>query len=100
MGKTCNNCYHVVNTDVPYGKNTITCEIHTCLILYNTSAEKCPFYNQDIGDKPICLNCKHFLGGADWGLACAKHYHNLPDATTEMCEDAEWKGDKDGNTEN
>ena len=39
----------------------------------------------------ICINCKHYRGGGDWGLACAKHYYKLPNAGSKVCEDVEWK---------
>ena len=45
---------------------------------------------EDMSEEDICFNCKHFIGGGDWGLACAKHYHRLPRALDKMCEDGEF----------
>ena len=49
--------------------------------------------NKDLSNEPICYNCKHYLGGGDWGLSCAKHYHVLTEALHEICEDFEKKGE-------
>lgn len=90
MEQLCENCIHYRETINFYGKDCITCEL-TNTIMVNESAKSCGFYNKDISNERICFNCKHFAGGSDWGLACAKHYHSLPRALTEMCEDGELK---------
>ena len=46
----------------------------------------CEHYNKDYSQEKICLNCASYLGGGDWGLACSTHYHRLPTALTEACE--------------
>ena len=56
-------------------------------------SELCNFINKDLSNMKICYNCKHYLGGGDWGLSCAKHYHVLTEALHEGCEDFEKKGE-------
>lgn len=90
MSRLCEDCFHHRKTIILYGKDCATCEL-TNAIMVNETAQSCGLYNKDISNERICFNCKHFIGGADWGLACAKHYHSLPRALTEMCDDAEWK---------
>ena len=29
----------------------------------------------NIKEKDICYNCKHWIGGGDWGLSCRKDYY-------------------------
>lgn len=90
MEQLCENCSHYKGTFEFYGTNSITCEL-TNTIMVNESARNCGFYNKDMSNERICFNCKHFAGGSDWGLACAKHYYKLPRALTKMCKDGEWK---------
>jgi len=54
------------------------------------TGKPCHLYNKDISGYELCINCKHFLGGGDWGLACGKHYHRLPEALDKACDDIEW----------
>ena len=51
----------------------------------------CKYHNVDLSQEKICFNCKCFLGGSDWGLACAKHYHRLPNALSKACEEFDSK---------
>ena len=46
---------------------------------------------KDLSQEDICFACQHFGGGGDWGLACHKHYHRLPEALSPKCEDFERK---------
>lgn len=88
MNKLCENCNHYKESFEFRGRNCIACEL-TNNIIVNEHAEKCSFYNKDMSEEDICFNCKHFIGGGDWGLSCAKHYHKLTEALNKMCEDAE-----------
>ncbi len=49
----------------------------------------CSLKGKDISGERVCVNCRHFLGGGDWGLSCSKEYHRLVDALDEACEDFE-----------
>ena len=93
MDRRCENCSHFRN-NFTIGSRTdcVQCEL-TNRIMVSKSAETCNLYNRDLSEEDICFNCRHFLGGGDWGLACAKHYHSLPKALDKMCGDAEWRED-------
>ena len=70
----------------------LTKTFHKCaLIPIVVNGEKCPLYNVDLSNIKICYNCKHYLGGYDWGLSCAKHYHRLTEALKDACNDFEKK---------
>ena len=63
-----------------------------CTIFHNrvftstmVKAEGCEYHNKDISQEKICLNCEHYLGGGDWGLACKADYYKLPSSTDEAC---------------
>ena len=92
MGESrkCEECLHFICNTMISGIQCVRCEL-TNTIMVSKSAETCKLYNRDISDQLVCFNCKHFLGGSDWGLACSKHYHMLPHALDDMCEDAEWR---------
>lgn len=74
-----------------------TARICRCDIFKNTMFNalkihtECEYHNVDVSEMKICLNCEHFLGGGDWGLACNKHYHRLPGPVDKACEDFGWK---------
>ena len=89
MDKLCENCSHFKENVVFCNRNCVVCEL-TNTIMVNESAQSCNLYNKDMSEEDICFNCKHFIGGGDWGLACAKHYHRLPRALDKMCEDGEF----------
>lgn len=75
------------------GKVEILTKIyHRCALLKTVvNREKCPLFNVDLSNKKICYNCKHYLGGSDWGLSCAKHYHVLTKALKDACNEFEKK---------
>lgn len=91
MDRLCENCSHFVQfLNIGNWTECIQCEL-TNQVIMNQGAGSCNLYNKDLSEEDICFNCKYFLGGGDWGLACAKHYHSLPVALDRMCEDGEWK---------
>lgn len=45
----------------------------------------CEHFNKDYSKEKICMNCTHYLGGGDWGLACSVHYHRLPSPLDQAC---------------
>ena len=80
----CNDCcYFKGETECAIYKEAYMCEL-TRTIMPNTYA--CPLYNKDISEEKICYNCKHFLGGGDWGLSCGADYYTLTHALDEGCE--------------
>ena len=44
---------------------------------------------KDLSNNNICLNCKHYLGGGDWGLSCGKDYYKLVNALDKSCDEIE-----------
>ena len=43
-----------------------------------------------IEEMKICYNCKHWIGGGDWGLSCKKDYYNCStNGFNEGCKDFE-----------
>lgn len=74
----CKNCKH-------YNKNKRICQIiHKCHTI------SCNLENDNIEDMKICYNCKHWIGGGDWGLSCKKDYYNCStNGFNEGCKDFE-----------
>ena len=87
---TCKDCrYYQGKIEI------LTKTYHSCaLTRMVVNGEKCPLYNVDLSNSDICYNCKHYLGGNDWGLSCAKHYNRLTEALHEVCEDFSRKDNK------
>jgi len=54
----------------------------------------CDLKNKDFSNEKICYNCKHFLGGNDWGLSCKKDYYKLVGSFDEACKDFCFGDDK------
>lgn len=44
----------------PFGKKIVGCSIES---------------DDDVSKMNICYNCKHWIGGGDWGLSCRKDYY-------------------------
>ena len=89
----CDNCCHCGRSYAEHFANktidAVSCKVHGNLIIdKNAVKEKgCSYYNLDMSQEKICMNCSKFLGGGDWGLACSAHYHRLPTPLTPACED-------------
>lgn len=84
---TCKGCnYYQGKTEI-LTKTFHSCALSTTLV----NGEICTLFNADLSNKKICYNCKYYLGGYDWGLSCAKHYHVLTEALHEGCKDFEKK---------
>lgn len=88
--KCCENCIHFSEHFNIGKQECVACEL-TSRVLKSKNAETCKLYNVDISEETVCFNCKYFLGGGDWGLACSKDYYSLPKALDQMCEDGEFK---------
>lgn len=89
---SCNTCCHKCgeNQTSMFGKTfqAVKCNIFANRVFTNEMvAEKgCAYHNRDISQDKICLNCEHFLGLGDWGLACKADYYKLPGPTSDACE--------------
>ena len=86
--KDCKNCCY------RGGMTKCMChDVHVCILthilLFQNVAEDCEYYNRDFSKEDVCYNCKHFLGGSDWGLACDAHYHKLPEPGSKICNEYE-----------
>ena len=67
--------------------NCINCKYREYMTVYQTTVctishrlrpHSCDYIvdDKDVENMNICFNCKHWLGGGDWGLSCAKDYYN------------------------
>ena len=91
MPITCQSCKYYKYRVESFGDvNAVVCDL-TDVIVNGDKACDCKLYNKDISSYNICYNCKHFLGGSDWGLSCAKEYNRLTDALKPACNDFEGK---------
>ncbi len=92
---SCNTCNHCrgIHTMQLFGRSVdaVSCVLADSAIIDLNKVNElgCDMYNVDLSNEMICLNCRYFLGGNDWGLACEKHYHRLPSATNKACDDFE-----------
>lgn len=72
----CEDCkYLKVNTCTIKGKI-----IHTkvCSVTHYVNPTSCDIISyQEIEQSNICFNCKHWIGGGDFGLSCKKDYYLL-----------------------
>lgn len=87
---TCRDCHYYQGKIEILTKTFHSCALSKAVV----NGEKCPLYNVDLSNAKICYNCKSYLGGFDWGLSCAKHYHVLTEALHEGCEDFYRKDNK------
>ena len=74
---------HEINDTVLHG-----CDVTHCFSKYFRT---CSYESEDELEKAnICYNCKHWIGGGDFGLSCAKHYYiTNANGFIEACEDFE-----------
>lgn len=74
-----------------------TCKVKPNALLFRKNIEKarqeCEYFGHDFSSEDICGKCETYLGGADWGLACQKHYGWLPQYVSKACKDFEKKKD-------
>ena len=82
----CNNCKYLKEE---VGWSTV----NVCRITSRVNPISCGIENdEDIQDMSICYNCKHWYGGGDWGLSCAKNYYDCSsDGFREACNKFERK---------
>lgn len=63
----CKNCKY----------NTTNRLYRTCAVGHWVNAISCTLKSdEDVPKLNICYNCKHWIGGGDWGLSCAVDYYN------------------------
>jgi hypothetical protein len=75
--------------------NCIDCKYHitstshsACRITNRVNPMSCTLSSDEVVEQlDICFNCKHWLGGGDWGLSCRKNYYDCnSDGFREACE--------------
>ncbi len=81
----CGDCFHCRREYQTTKERSVDCELTHAVVL----GVGCSLRNKDLSNEKICLNCRHFLGGMDWGLSCAKEYHRLTEPLESACEDFE-----------
>lgn len=89
--EACETCCHKTGeaVDNVFGITHITyCEIYRNYLINSEeiSWEGCPYHNKDMSNERICMNCKSYLGGSDWGLSCGENYHTLTTPLNPACE--------------
>ena len=87
MNEMCKNCNYCELEDMKFPDGHKR-PIHHCKLtntLRNPNAS-CEYYNKDISDLDMCYNCKHYIGGGDWGLSCRKDYYKLVQFNSKTCE--------------
>ena len=95
----CKYCYVLKNTAIARNKKgnqilSVRDSEHTvCKITHIYNPESCNLNSdEDVKDMLICFNCKHWIGGGDWGLSCSKDYYNTSsDGFGKACEKFERK---------
>ena len=74
----CSNC-KFNNSDTLYS---------SCNITHLVNPKGCTYEYSPT--KKICYNCKHWIGGGDFGLTCAKYYYKAyTNGFTSACNDFE-----------
>lgn len=86
-----NDCIHLKEIFQFKDQECVICEL-THTILKAECYLKCNLYNVNLSKEKICLNCEHYLGGNDWGLACSVDYHMLCEALDNMCKNGKMRG--------
>lgn len=87
--KSCEKCRYVAEGTNYINKQKYNICTLSGRILYLNCAEDCNYYNLDLSNEKICMNCKYFIGGGDWGLGCKKDYYRLPNRISKACVEFE-----------
>ncbi len=82
--KGCSRCSRIYDFS---GVKVCNCELTHAVVL----PLGCSLRDKDISGERVCVNCRHFLGGCDYGLSCGKEYHRLVDPLDEACDEFERK---------
>ena len=88
----CDNCCNKEGEEVHvFNKKetkVILCKLYkNALLNKEKMKEGCKYHQIDMSKERICMNCKSFIGGGDWGLGCATHYYKLPVPLDKACDD-------------
>lgn len=69
----------------------------SCIITNMCNTKSCTLLSDDdVENLHICYNCKHWLGGGDWGLSCRKNYYlSSTNGFREACEEFERKNENE-----
>lgn len=83
----CVNCKYKVDV----GDDDMCCDItHRVLThpTFGTLITGCNYDEKykDIESARICYNCKHWIGGGDWGLSCKLDYYRCTTDGFDTCE--------------
>lgn len=74
----CENC--------EYNEKSSIRTYNVCLITHAINPKYC--YKEDVENNDVCFNCKHWIGGGDFGLSCSKYYHiATANGLRRACED-------------
>lgn len=66
----CKNCKYLRELNSRFANSM-------CNITNRVNPISCTIPSDDNVEKlHICYNCKHWYGGGDWGLSCAKNYYD------------------------
>ena len=68
---------------------------YVCSITHQYNPTSCSITSDEyVKYMDICYNCKHWYGGGDWGLSCAKNYYDCSsNGFRKACEQFERKSD-------
>lgn len=84
MNKSCASCFYM-KQNKGFGRPFCFCEL-TNHVLVRDVGSTCEYYNKDMSSEKMCYSCKHFLGGTDWGLSCAKQYNVIVCGLDRACD--------------
>ena len=88
MDIICEKCQHYTGKSCNWGGVVLyQCELTRSL----DCRSECDWHDKDFSHDKICLNCKNYLGGGDWGLSCGKNYYRLVSALDSCIKDFEAK---------
>ena len=91
----CKKCsYYRTDTVNHFGKPYTR---STCIITNRVNPISCFIASDaEIASMMICYNCKHWIGGGDWGLSCRKNYYlSSTNGFRETCEEFERKNENE-----
>ena len=73
----CKNCKYYRTSDVIQGNKSFT--MKSCDIAHVLNTRSCIYITSDteVENMDICYNCKHWLGGGDWGVKLSKELFKL-----------------------
>lgn len=94
----CKDCKFKLDSEVTMFDRCYEKMIYSCCDISNrviTQKSECIVSNFDhdnVENMTICYNCKHWIGGGDWGLSCRKDYYVASsNGFDEICDQFERK---------